>query len=178
MTSVKCPNCARDFVRRVARGGLTEILLGLVYVYPFKCQLCGERFRSFQRGVRYVRVKEDRREYDRMEISLPIKFRGENISGSGMLLNISMGGCSFSTDAELAIGMIVKLELQISGEVPPVTVEAAVVRNARPESAGVEFLRWDPAERERLQLFVRGLLIGRGAELEPLVARPESLISR
>ena len=38
--------------------------MSLFYVYPFKCQLCGERFRSFQRGVRYIRVEEDRREYD------------------------------------------------------------------------------------------------------------------
>jgi PilZ domain-containing protein len=178
MTSVKCPNCARDFVRRVARKGLAEVVFSLFYVYPFKCQLCGERFRSFQRGVRYVRVKEDRREYDRMEMSLPVEFRGEKVSGQGTLLNISMGGCSFSTDADLAIGMILKLELHISGDVPPVIAEAAVVRNARSGSAGVEFLRWQPAERERLQLFVRGLLIGRGAKLEPLVPRPESLISR
>ena len=74
--------------------------------------------------------------------------------------------------------MIVKLELLIAGEVSPVTVEAAVVRNIYQGSAGVEFLRWQGGERERLQLFVRGLLIGRGAELDPLVSRPESLISR
>ena len=178
MTSVKCPNCARDFVRRVARNGLAEVSLSLFYIYPFKCQLCGERFRLFQRGVRYVKVKEDRREYDRMEMSFPVKFHGEDISGDGMVLNVSMGGCSFSTAADLAIGTIVKLELHVSAEVPPVIAEAAVVRNARAGSAGVEFLRWHPAERERLQLFVRGLLIDRGAQLEPLVPRPESLISR
>jgi hypothetical protein len=178
MTDIKCPHCARDFVRRVAQSGPAEILLSLFYVYPFKCQLCGHRFRFFQPGVRYRKVEEDRREYDRMEIKFPVSFRGQNISGDGMLLNISMAGCSFTTSAELGIGMIVKLELQIAGAVPPVTVDAAVVRNVQPGRAGVEFLRWQASERERLQLFVRGLLIGRGAQLDPLVRRPESLPSR
>jgi len=178
MTDLKCPHCARDFVRRIAKFGLAEILLSLFYIYPFKCQLCGHRFRAFRRGVRYFRIEEDRREYDRMEVKFPVRFGGESVSGVGTLLNISMAGCSFATSVQLGIGMIVKLELLIAGEVSPVTVEAAIVRNIYQGSAGVEFLRWQAGERERLQLFVRGLLIGRGAELDPLVSRPESLLSR
>jgi hypothetical protein len=165
MAVTKCPNCAREFVRRVPRDGVAEILLGLVYVYPFKCQLCGERFRSFQRGVRYKRVEEDRREYYRMEMKFPVVITGQDqLSSNGLLLNLSMGGCSFSTDADLAIGMIVKIELAITGAVPPVIVDAAVVRDIRTGIAGVEFLRWQETERERLQLFIRGLLISHGAE--------------
>jgi len=162
MANLKCPHCGRDFVRRVSRAGFAEILLSIFYVYPFKCQLCGERFRSFQRGVRYVRVEEDRREYDRMEMKFPVTVSGQNVSGEGMMLNFSMGGCRFTTSADLAIGMIVKLGLQISATVPPVFIEAAVVRDFGAGSAGVEFLRWQESERERLQLFVRGMLIGTG----------------
>ena len=154
------------------------MLLSIFYVYPFKCQLCGHRFRFFQPGTRDHRVEEDRREYDRMEVKCPVTVSGENVRGDGMLLNISMAGCSFATAVELGIGMIVKLELLVVAGVSPVTVDAAVVRNVYQGSAGVEFLRWQASERERLQLFVRGLLIGRGAELEPLVSRPESPLSR
>jgi PilZ domain len=170
MTNIKCPQCGRDFVRRVPRAGRVEILLSAFYVYPFRCQLCGHRFRSFQRGVRYVWVQEDRREYDRIEINFPVTFSGENVSGEGMLLNLSMGGCRFTTTADLATGMIVKLALQIPGSMPPVIVDAAVVvvRKADPGNASVEFLRWQEAERERLQHFIRGLLIGRGAESKPV----------
>ena len=178
MTDLKCPHCTRDFVRRIAKSGLPEILLSLLYINPFKCQLCGHRFRAFRRGVRYFRIEEDRREYDRMEVKFSVLFSGENVSGVGTLLNISMAGCSFATSVQLGIGMIVKLELLIAGEVSRVTVEAAVVRNIYQGSAGVEFLRRQASERERLQLFVRGLLIGRGAELDPLVSPPEALISR
>lgn len=165
MTHIKCPNCARDFVRRVSRAGLAETFLRLVRVYPFKCQLCGHRFRSFQDGVRYITAQEDRREYDRMERKFPMTFSGEDISGEGVVLDVAMGGCTFTTRSDLAIGMTVKMNLRISAAVPPVIVDAAVVRNVRAGIAGVEFLRWQESERERLQLFVTGMLIGRGSEL-------------
>jgi hypothetical protein len=177
-TNIKCPKCAREFCRRVSRSGWAEVLLSYLYLYPFKCQLCGFRFRHFQPWVRYVRVEEDRREYDRMEMNLPVSFYGQEVSGEGALLNVSMGGCSFRTDAKVEAGAILNLSLQISQEVPPVVVDAAVVRNVGQSHVGVEFLLWQQGERERLQLFIRGLLIGRGVELEPLVGRSETLWSR
>ena len=98
MADLKCPNCARDFVRRVSRTGVVERLLSVFYVYPFKCQLCGYRFRFFQWGVRYFRVEEDRREYDRMEMSFPVTFASDEGSGDGTLVNVSMGGCSLGPE--------------------------------------------------------------------------------
>jgi PilZ domain len=174
MTPLRCPNCAREFVRRVARSGLWEVISSFFYIYPYKCQLCGERFRSLRWGVRYIRVDEDRREYDRMEMRFPVTVSGPDISGHGVLLNISMGGCSFHTRANLANGMIVKLGLQISNDVEPVIVDAAVVRDVRSGAVGVEFLQWQQSERDRLQLFIRGLLIGRGVDAHP----PETSSSR
>jgi hypothetical protein len=161
--NVKCPSCGRQFCRRVSRSGLSEILLGTFYIYPFKCQICGQRFRHWQWGVRYIRVDVDRREYERMEISLPVSFSGQ-IAGKGTLLNVSMGGCSFCTSAKLEVGAMVALSLEISPDVAPVVVAAAVVRSVRPASVGVEFLRWRQGERERLQQFIRGLLIDRGVD--------------
>ena len=178
MAPLRCPNCARDFVRRIARSGLAEMLLSYAYIYPFKCQLCGERFRSLQWGVRYVRVDEDRREYDRMEMRFPLTFSGQEITGEGELLSVSMGGCSFHTAADLLSGMIVRLGLQISSDVRPVIVDAAVVRNVRSGSVGVEFIQWRHSERQCLQLFIRGHLIGRGVELNSFASPRETLAAR
>src|SRR5262245_390532 len=178
MAVAKCPNCAREFVRRASRVGFVEILLSYFYVYPFRCQLCGHRFRHFQWGVRYVRVVEDRREYDRMAINFPVSCSGQEVSGDGKVLNLSMAGCSFSTSTKLESGALLKVSLQISKDVPPVIVDAAVVRNVRSSSVGVEFLSWQQGERERLQLFIRGLLIGRGANLGSRTAAPGTLSPR
>ena len=173
MAQLKCPNCGREFVRRVSRSGLLEVLLSYFYVYPFKCQLCGERFRQCEWGVRYVRVDEDRREYERMEISFPVSFFGQDISGEGIVIGLSMGGCTLQTQIKLETGAILNLSLHISKDVAPVIVDAATVRNVQAGTVGVEFLLWQQGERERLQLFVRGLLIGRGINPDPLVSRPE-----
>jgi hypothetical protein len=54
-----------------------------------------------------------------------------------------------------------RLELKVSEEAAPVIVDLAVLRHWHNQVAGVEFLRCEPSERERLQLFVQGLLIGR-----------------
>jgi hypothetical protein len=89
-----------------------------------------------------------------------------------------MGGCSFHTGANLTTGMILKLELRISNDVAPVIVDAALVRNVRSGGVGVEFLQWQQSERERLQLLIRGLLIGRGVELGELASPSETLSPR
>ena len=178
MAQVKCPNCGRDFVRRVSRSGILEFLLSHFYVYPFKCQLCGERFRHREWSVRYVRIDQDRREYDRVEIKFPVSFFGQDIKGEGIVLNVSMGGCTLQTQAEVETGAILNLSLQISKDVPAVIVDAGAVRNVRDGIIGVEFLLWQQSERERLQLFVRGLLIGRGVDLDPVADSPERPVRR
>ena len=141
--------------------GAWDTLLGLIYIYPFKCQICGFRFRALQWGLRYMRVPVDHREYDRIPAQFGLTFETQNIKGKGTATNLSMAGCSFQSSTPLGMGMVLRLELRIAQEVPPLIVDAAAVRYAREGSVGVEFLEWQEKERERLQLYVRGLLIGR-----------------
>jgi c-di-GMP-binding flagellar brake protein YcgR len=136
-------------------------LLSLFYVYPFKCQLCGHRFKLLQWGVTYRRTEEDRREYYRLSASFPITFTAGSVNGNGLAVDISMGGCTFHTETPLVEGSILRMGLQLSNDVVPVNVDAAVVRNVNPGRAGVEFLRVENSERERLQRFVRGLTLSR-----------------
>ena len=161
MTRPICPNCSKEYVTRVARVGLIEHLLSLFYVYPFKCQLCSYRFKFRQKGVRYKRIEEDRREYERLPMKLPVAFSGDQIKGEGLICDISMGGCTFRTATLPAGGSIVRMALKISNDLQPVNVDAAVIRNTRKDHIGVEFLRFQPTERERLKLFIRGHLINR-----------------
>jgi PilZ domain len=170
MAMIKCPECKHDFGRRVSRVRLTEKIASLFYVYPFRCQLCGHRFSSFQRGVRYVKIAEDRRDYYRMRIDRPVTFSAEKISGKGTLRDISMGGCSFNTDVDLAFGMILKLEIQISVSSSPLRVDA-VVRHVSAGAAGVEFIGWQDSERARLRAFVKNLRLS-GADLAAPTIHP------
>jgi hypothetical protein len=110
-----------------------------------------------QWGVRYPALPDDRREYERLAMNLPISFVGKNIDGAGIVSDISINGCAFVTDAQLTEKIIVRLALQISDELQPVDIEAAVVRHVRRGHVGIEFLRVQQEERQRLQLFIRGL---------------------
>lgn len=156
-----CPRCSREYVRRVSRVGLGERLISLFYVYPFRCQLCGHRFQLLQWGVKYNRIEEDRREYERMAVSFPATFATRGVKGGGLVVDISIAGCSFHTEAQLVEGNIVSMELEVANETHPVHVEAAVVRSIRSGRAGVEFLQFENGERERLQRFIRGLILDR-----------------
>jgi chromosome segregation ATPase len=49
-----CPKCSSDYVKRVSRIG-AEHLISLFYIYPFRCQPCGHRFRLLQWGVTYTK---------------------------------------------------------------------------------------------------------------------------
>lgn len=99
-----------------------------------------------------------------MERKFSNAFSGDGIAGDGVVLDITMGGCTFASRCNLSVGMSLKMDLRISAAVPPVVVDAAVVRNVRDGVAGVEFVRWQESERERLQLFVTGMLIGSEAK--------------
>jgi hypothetical protein len=161
MAHLKCPNCSREFVRRVSRVGLLERSMGWIFISPFKCQICGHRFRSMQFGVRDARFAEDHRDYDRMHMNFPVHYARDGVPGMGLVIDISMGGCSFNTAGELKLGTLLNLELVAADDAAPILVDAAVVRHVQGQTVGVEFLQWQHKERERLQLFVRGLLIGR-----------------
>jgi len=160
VANLKCPNCSKEYVARVARVGFAEKLLSLFYIYPFKCQLCGCRFKGLQWGLRYFRVEEDHREYVRLPTTFPVSFSAGDFAGGGMACDISMNGCTFQSERAAnnpQEGSVLRMALQISTALQPVNVEA-VVRNVQRDYVGVEFLRLQAADKERLQHYVRELL--------------------
>ena len=153
-----CPRCSSEYVTRVSLVGFSEHLISLFYIDPFRCQLCGHRFKVLQRGVTYTRIEEDRREYVRWGANFPVTFTVDGTAATGSIIDISLGGCAFHTDAPLMVGIILQLGLQLSREIPPVNIEAAVIRSVRSGRASVEFLRIKRGERDRLKEFIRNFM--------------------
>lgn len=160
MSEPTCPNCGKDYVRRARRQGLFERMLSVIYVYPFRCQLCAHRFKIWQLGRRYRKLAVDRREYERIPTQLPLVISGDQTRGEGVTIDLSMAGCAVESDARVAEGSVVQLELQ-NAPAAPVSVDAAVVRSTRPKSIGLQFLRLREEERERLRQFMRQLIQAR-----------------
>ena len=122
-----CPRCSRESVKRVSRVGLGERFKSLFYVYPFRCQLCGHRFQLLQWGVKYKRIEEDRREYERMPASFPVTFGAGAVQGRGLAVDVSMAGCTFHTETELAEGSVLQMRLSVPEETSPVRVAAVII---------------------------------------------------
>ena len=153
-----CPKCGKDFVRRTLRKGAHEHVLSILYVYPFRCQLCAHRFLRMEPGRRYNESTIDKRQYERVDARFPVTFVGDKASGAGTVSRLSLGGCELESSAKLMEGMMFNLRLQPPDVNPSINVETAVVRSVRPPVAGLEFLRSSQAEQFRLIQFVAGLL--------------------
>jgi hypothetical protein len=160
-TSPNCPTCASEFIQRIRRTTVYERLVSLFSIYPFSCQLCGAKFSLFQPGVRYVRTDEDQRAHQRISVDLPILLTHGSSICHGSAFEISMRGCSVKTQGRLGMGSIVGVALNIPGENDSLTVEAAIVRNSSGDRLGLEFLRFQGRERQRLRQFVQILLSGK-----------------
>lgn len=175
MTQPSCPECFTEYVKRVRRESLKERLISLFYFYPFRCQLCGHRFKFLQWGVKYLRVEEDRRTYERLRLNFPVTFTRDGIQSSGTIADISMAGCAIRAAAKLDPGTILRTSLQMSPVMPPIVVEAAIVRDVRQDRVGVEFLHLKKIERDRLRDFIRNSLLkqqsGETSVTHPVTAR-------
>src|SRR2546422_144823 len=71
MGDPRCHHCGRRRARHCHRVGALERVLAAVYVYPFRCQVCGRRFRALAWGKRYVRLQPgERRRLQRVVVDL------------------------------------------------------------------------------------------------------------
>jgi predicted HAD superfamily Cof-like phosphohydrolase len=161
---IRCPQCGKSFVRRSQRQGLQEWLLSLMYLYPFRCQVCARRFRAFRFRSRYVKRMVDRGQETWLSSWIPTKVAedvkpGAYRAGEGVITEISLGGCSMQTALQLSQGTLVSLELHPEHHTPAIAVEAALVRSVRPTGVSLEFLRMSGPEQERFRQFIHQLLL-------------------
>jgi hypothetical protein len=166
--ALHCPRCSKSFVQRSHRRGVKERLLSLIYIYPFRCQVCGHRFKAFRFRVRYAKQLLDRRQYERLPTHVLTTFSesvrpGQYRVGQGVVTDISLGGCYLQTVARCLEGAVLSMELQTVDHAPAIVVEAAIVRSVRPTGMGLEFLRLHESDQERLREFMRQLLTERYA---------------
>ncbi len=107
MSTLSCPACGASKIRLAARKSLSDVLLGGLTIYPFRCQLCADRFRTFLGR----RTPNPRRSFDRVEVSFPVWFKSRRSSPSpglgheGVIDNLSIRGCRIRSTVDGAIGL-------------------------------------------------------------------------
>ena len=157
MAERRCPECKRVFVRRSPVRGRFQRLLSAVGFYPFHCQFCEHRFTAFARPSPPEEEVEDIRDYERIPVRVPATLAWEGGETEGTVTDLSAAGCSVETPTRIPKETLVGLRLHIAERVPPITIEAAVLRYAGQGMLGFQFLRIQELEKARLRDFVLGV---------------------
>ncbi|TMQ20724.1 MAG: PilZ domain-containing protein [Candidatus Rokuibacteriota bacterium] len=173
---LRCPRCGQEAARRSPRAGVWEHVVSVLYLYPFRCQLCSTRFRSFQRR-RYTRRSQDRREYDRLAVRVPVTIVSGAERAEGETADLSLTGCSVRTAATFAAGSTVQLRLRL-GQSGDVSVESAVVRTQRDGGLGLQFEKITATDHDRLSRYLGRFLRPSGtSRRRSAFPRPEVVLA-
>jgi len=165
MEKLHCSICGSSFVRATYQEGTVERLLSCVNVFPFRCQLCTNRFRAFYSGERHKKQASDRRQYTRLTASIEAQVLDHEQSAvTNRITDISMDGCTLQMTG-FSKGALVELVLKPTMEDEKIRIEKAMVCSVRPSSIGIRFLEIPPEHYRRLAQVILGLLVGQGLDL-------------
>ena len=139
--------------------------MGMVNVFPFRCQLCTNRFRAFYAGARHNRQVFDRRQYVRLRSSIDAWVLDRNqLMQPAIVTEISMDGCTVETTG-FQKGAFVELRLKPAVAEDTIRIETAMVCSVHSSSLGVKFLEIQPDHQPRLGQVVLGLLVNQSSYL-------------
>jgi hypothetical protein len=160
---VRCPRCHKNFVRRSRRIGVLERLQSWIRLYPFRCEVCGHRFRAFLGQTASNGPRVERRQHRRLPVYFPATFveivhLNEQHTGQGTVTDLALGGCYLQTPVRLPQNSVLSLEIRLAPEAPALTIDAAVVRHAGPTGVGIAFLRLGEAEQARFTQYIGQLM--------------------
>jgi len=156
MSDLRCPACGGSKIRLAHRKSLSDVLLGGLTIYPFRCQLCADRFRTFLGR----RTPNPRRSFERVDVSFPVWFKlrrksfPEEIGQQGTIENLSIRGCRIRSTTPVAIGSRLELEFQYSEAAFPITIDEAVVRSSTDGAIGLRFTQLRRSDERRIRRLI------------------------
>lgn len=148
-TKPLCPFCKSQSVAQVPPAGLLDQLAALISLHPFQCESCKKRFRQ---GGQSSSDGRERRKSLRLPVEMPVTFESKEVSGEGMLTDISPHGCSLVSKQPLRSGLLLRLHIPVNkGQKPDSTVEQlATVMGVSGNRAGLKFLAYSTDEKNAL----------------------------
>ncbi len=147
-----CPVCGTSKTKVATRKTFSDKLLSRLTIFPFRCQLCAARFRTFVGR----RINNPRRSFERVQVTFPVWFKLRQslpsaVGEEGVIENLSMRGCRIRSSTPLSSGMRVELEFQHSDCSFPITIDEAVVRSTAENGIGLRFVQLGRQDERRLR---------------------------
>lgn len=87
----------------------------------------------------------------RIDVDYTVTFTGDQITGTGMLTNLTIAGAEIQSSVDCPIDAHLCLSVQSSGARPPIVVTLAVVRWKGGDRFGVEFVRFEGHSKQQLE---------------------------
>jgi PilZ domain-containing protein len=147
-----CQFCQSPFVTQIQPESLLDKLATLISLRPFRCESCKKRFRVKQQAGQSSSGPEQRRKSVRVSVQIPVTFESNEVSGEGILTDMSLNGCSLESKQSLRSGLVIKLNLPAGkGQKSGSTVQQlATVMWINGQRAGLQFLAYSFQERNAL----------------------------
>ena len=103
----------------------------------------------------------DRRLAPRFKVHLPISCSGSSLIVEGIVVNLSLGGCTIHSEQKVQRWKYLTLRIFLPNQDAPLVVDRAQVRSShRRQLLPLEFLDMQPEEQARLRRFVSALDAG------------------
>ncbi len=100
----------------------------------------------------------DRRLAPRFKVHLPISCSGSSLIVEGIVVNLSLGGCTVDSEQKVQRWKYLTLRISLPDQDAPLVVDRAQVRSSRRRRLLVlEFLAMQPQEQVRLRRLVSAL---------------------
>ena len=96
------------------------------------------------------------RKYARFQVELECSFSGDHTAGDGQVVDLSMGGSKVRSDATVPTGAYLELRVYLPQQDSPLKIDLAVARWSIGRECGLEFIRLQPEQQERLHQLVQG----------------------
>lgn len=170
-----CPKCGKYFTKRVLEEDASDTTATLRGLLSYRCQLCAKLFRATPPVPKEQPAAEQetvtRRHYVRVPVTFPVRLWTDPQAPpfSGTVTEIALGGCSLDTDATLAQGAKVKIELSVHEGRTPFVIQQATVRSIRPHGLGIEFTDLQPEEKLLLGRIMEELLASAIADCQKAI---------
>jgi len=90
----------------------------------------------------------------RYQVKCPVAFVVDGKPGDGTVFNLSRGGCAIETDMYAGVDDPVSLQITVSTQPTPITIELGKVRWSTRREFGIEFMVVERASKRRLDEFL------------------------
>jgi hypothetical protein len=87
----------------------------------------------------------------RVSVDYPVQFTGDEGSGHGTVMNLTLAGGEVESHVQLPIGARVCLHVQSPGARPPIIIAIAIVRWRRGDRFGLEFVLFEGKAKDQLK---------------------------